>query len=400
MIKISQMPVVGKYTGQEVSPIVQDGVTVKAPLLFTDSEQKVHMPEGVALVTSVEGSEINLISAKVVDGVVTVFVGDKEVSLYKDSSIIVTESAIADGNAYLRINNKWSIRNPITQINDLSAPTGGGKLTIAAADIKAHVENAKRDGVSYVSRDGEWITLADGIQVELDKKADVIHTHAISDVTGLQAALEGKANAVHTHTTADVTGLDQELTDIKSSITNQTHPIADITGLQSALNGLNTDIEAVSTAKADKVHKHAIADVTGLQTKLDSIDGKVSTVEDGINEVKERLQTAMFYSRDTGFTGSEASGKLPVTMKAGRKMSVADSVISVTEEGTYRVDVTAKIASDGTIVTLTGVPDMIIETKGYGTVSGIFDLSTSSKLTLTYTGANSIVDSNIVIHKI
>lgn len=46
---------------------------------------------------------------------------------------------------------------------------------------------------------------------EVAKKANLQHTHAITDVNGLQDALDGKANTVHTHTTAQVDGLDTAL---------------------------------------------------------------------------------------------------------------------------------------------------------------------------------------------
>ena len=46
---------------------------------------------------------------------------------------------------------------------------------------------------------------------EVAKKANLKHTHEITDVNGLQDALDGKANTVHTHTTAQVDGLDAAL---------------------------------------------------------------------------------------------------------------------------------------------------------------------------------------------
>ena len=46
---------------------------------------------------------------------------------------------------------------------------------------------------------------------EVAKKANLKHTHEITDVNGLQDALDGKANASHTHTTAQVDRLDDAL---------------------------------------------------------------------------------------------------------------------------------------------------------------------------------------------
>lgn len=65
-------------------------------------------------------------------------------------------------------------------------------------------------------------------------KADLSHTHGISDVTGLQTALNGKANTTHSHIIGDVTGLQTAL-DGKAA-TSHTHTIGNITGLQTALD--------------------------------------------------------------------------------------------------------------------------------------------------------------------
>lgn len=100
------------------------------------------------------------------------------------------------------------------------------------------------------------ISQVTGLQTALDARALVTHTHVAADITDLQALLDGKANVVHAHTIADVTGLQSAL-DGKASVTH-THAIADVTGLQAALDG-----------KANTVHAHAIADVTGLQAALD-----------------------------------------------------------------------------------------------------------------------------------
>lgn len=49
------------------------------------------------------------------------------------------------------------------------------------------------------------------LQNQLDDKANVGHTHAISDVTDLATTLAGKASATHSHAISDVTGLTGEV---------------------------------------------------------------------------------------------------------------------------------------------------------------------------------------------
>ena len=68
---------------------------------------------------------------------------------------------------------------------------GEGSIKKAAADTLASAK-------SYIDQ-------------EVAKKANLKHTHEITDVNGLQDALDGKANASHTHTTAQVDGLDDAL---------------------------------------------------------------------------------------------------------------------------------------------------------------------------------------------
>lgn len=77
-----------------------------------------------------------------------------------------------------------------------------GQITIINGDGEGSIAKAKTDAIAAAK------TYTDQ---EVAKKANLKHTHEISDVTGLQDALDGKANASHTHTTAQVDGLDTAL---------------------------------------------------------------------------------------------------------------------------------------------------------------------------------------------
>jgi Phage tail repeat like len=83
------------------------------------------------------------------------------------------------------------------------------------------------------------------------------HVHPISQITGLQSSLDSKAPLVHTHVIADTAGLQASL-DGKALLVH-THVISDVIGLQTSLN-----------AKAALVHSHIVSDITGLQTALDN----------------------------------------------------------------------------------------------------------------------------------
>lgn len=52
------------------------------------------------------------------------------------------------------------------------------------------------------------VTDVTGLQAALDAKAAASHSHSISEVSGLQAALDGKAAASHTHSASAISGLD------------------------------------------------------------------------------------------------------------------------------------------------------------------------------------------------
>ena len=75
-------------------------------------------------------------------------------------------------------------------------------ITTITGDGEGSIAKAKADAIAAAK------TYTDQ---EAAKKANLQHTHAITDVTGLQDALDGKANTVHTHTTAQVEGLDAAL---------------------------------------------------------------------------------------------------------------------------------------------------------------------------------------------
>lgn len=75
-------------------------------------------------------------------------------------------------------------------------------ITTITGDGEGSIAKAKTDAIATAK------TYTDQ---EVAKKANLKHTHEITDVTGLQDALDGKANTVHTHTTAQVDGLDTAL---------------------------------------------------------------------------------------------------------------------------------------------------------------------------------------------
>lgn len=79
-------------------------------------------------------------------------------------------------------------------------------------------------------------------------KADISHSHTITDVSGLQVALDEKDAAIEEAMTA---------------ASNQ-----DAVVLSEAQMYAKIYTDTVAAEKADKTHSHAIADVSGLQEAL------------------------------------------------------------------------------------------------------------------------------------
>lgn len=95
------------------------------------------------------------------------------------------------------------------------------------------------------------------VDSKLSEKANLIHTHNITDITNLQTTLDGKANTIHTHNITDVSGL-QSILDSKANVTHN-HSISDISNLQTTLNG-----------KANLVHTHSLSDITDIPSNLEA----------------------------------------------------------------------------------------------------------------------------------
>ena len=74
----------------------------------------------------------------------------------------------------------------------------------------------------------------------VNSKADITHTHSISDVTTLQTILDGKANNTHNHSISNITNLQSTLNNKADE--EHTHPHEDIsfTGSRESWQGLGT----------------------------------------------------------------------------------------------------------------------------------------------------------------
>lgn len=103
---------------------------------------------------------------------------------------------------------------------------------------------------------GTWGTITGTVsdqidlQLELDGKADVVHTHAQSDITGLISSLAGKADILHTHNQSDITGLTASLAGkVATTVTVNGHALSsNVTVTPTDLSlVIGTNVQAQST---------------------------------------------------------------------------------------------------------------------------------------------------------
>ena len=101
------------------------------------------------------------------------------------------------------------------------------------------------------------------VDTSLAGKAELIHVHAISDVTGLQTALDGKSATNHTHTAANVTDFDTEVsnnTDVTANTTaRHTHANTAALDLVSGTNTCEQDHSGYSLISHNHTGVYALA---------------------------------------------------------------------------------------------------------------------------------------------
>ena len=110
------------------------------------------------------------------------------------------------------------------------------------------------------------------VDTSLAGKAELVHVHAISDVTGLQTALDGKSATGHTHTAANVTDFDAE-------VSNNTDVAANISARHTHANSAVLDATTASFTTADETKLDGIAagaqvnTVTSVNTRTGAVTG-------------------------------------------------------------------------------------------------------------------------------
>ena len=154
----------------------------------------------------------NTLYLNTTDGSVSYWNGTGYTTLVKPSATTISEGSTDNQFATAK-----AVYDYVTsKISGLDVATLAGRVTTLEGEmdtVQGQITTINGEGEGSIKKAAsDTLTSAKSYtNQEVAKKANLKHTHEITDVTGLQGALDGKANASHTHTTAQVTGLDTAL---------------------------------------------------------------------------------------------------------------------------------------------------------------------------------------------
>lgn len=287
-----------------------------------------------------------------------------------------------DGSAWDDIGGVVDLSTYETIVNVDSKVGQAKSEAIAKAEQKATelVEAEK------TAREVVEATLA--TKVEVEGKADKVHTHAESEVVGLTDKLSTfalkseltsevakKADKVHTHVVGDVTGLEEQIAELatKKEVAAKAekvhgHKIAEVEGLETELGKFATkeavddkaakvhthvaaditDLQPMFDAKAEKAHAHAMGDISGLETTLNEKAAKEHThaIAD-VTGLQDALDAKMAASEASKFAAQDHNHDTAYLAIGGKAESakVADSVAWTAVTGTEGVALKSDVSS-------------------------------------------------------
>lgn len=231
--------------------------------------------------------------------------------------------------------------------------SSGDSLASTVADIKEDVDaffldasftaNAKdtlKEIQDYIDSD---VTVASNLTASIAGKANVTHSHAISDITNLQSTLDGKAASSHgTHvsysTTAPVMdGTASVGTASTVARSDHKHPTDTSRASQSALDSLTS----VVNGKASSSHSHSDATTSAagfmtaaMVTKLNGIATGATkiTVDSALSSTSTNpVQNKVINSNISSLTSAISANTSSITALTSRVSTLETSVNEFTE---------------------------------------------------------------------
>ena len=218
-----------------------------------------------------------------------------------------------DGVIYLAKDTNKTYRWSGTTYTEISSSLSLGET--ASTAYAGNKGKANADAIEVLQR------MMDTLEEDMTGKADVAHTHAMSDITGLINTLAGKADASHTHQISDISGLEAAIQSLENMEVTGIGlvPATEGVGIRliygdgsfsesATMQPVSNSEAGVMTPsmynkllevddKAEEEHTHTMADITNLESIISTINNSLeSTVNtstanaEAINMLREQLQ--------------------------------------------------------------------------------------------------------------
>lgn len=280
-------------------------------------------------------------------------------------------------------------------VNDVTNGIGERVVTIGVPN-SSPTENGLMTAAQYASLNTLGARVTD-VELALDAKADINHSHAISSITGLQLALDGKAavvhnhdaayaSLVHTHTAASISDLSSilngyalrtHLTAVSEVYTTVTRTGTTDVGSGSTLNDLLaskawsvhehaatdiTGLQALLDGKANTSHAHVISDITGLQTELNdrayashthtitAVSGLQTALDEKVSKAGDSMSGTLTTPQIVLFNGGQISTGSSVDLHVGNQGIRMGAAFSGTPSVSYSITAARGTSTDSSLV--------------------------------------------------
>lgn len=192
------------------------------------------------------------------------------------------------------MSSKGPISNAITfgQLNELVQLRGSEIVPIELNGKNYHIKLSRL--ITLFDKEVFGLDLVDNTR-DIDKplssvaiealglKADLEHTHELSEVIGLEEELLTKAGLEHSHAIDDVDGLNEMLDSITTSVNgffseivtlrddlltkvdiDHSHDMSQVDGLNAAIQSLQDQLYTLASQPSSNEHNHSIDQILGL----------------------------------------------------------------------------------------------------------------------------------------
>ena len=262
-----------------------------------------------------------------------------------DISNLVTKLAIGLGN----VDNTSDISKPISSATQTALNT---KANVSHSHTISDINNLSSYVQTSVADYFNTNPISAAVQQQLDNKSNLSHSHNYTTIVGLQNALDQKSDISHTHPLAAHTHTKAEVG--LGNVDNTSDLSKPLSTAQK--NYIDTAIANIGSGGSTGPHTHEIAEVVGLQLALSnlqaSVDGKVT--ESRVNELLQQLVGLAPSTLDTLQELAASLGNNPdfigtFTIELNKKANISHghSIADVTGLSTALSDINTRINNIG-----------------------------------------------------